>query len=274
MQMRRRPPSGLGRMQACMRLSLDSRRGKLAGTTTLPCFVVTSIAPRLSVWPGLLSTLAMAGPGSISTFSTGAQSRPEQHSMGYQSCAEAGVAAASAAARSHFLDIVDPRFPFLRFPPGVRSRPSCTNGANTMPHLFCAWLPARLYEAAWRDCRAIRGDGRGAAAAFLQNRLGEMACISGVCLSDGVCCLEFRQTTPYTADGDKCIRNPLSRNPGYRSPGRRNVADRQMSSPPRSFSRERRVITHTDRDRRPRPAASLPASSLSAQAIRSNTRNP
>ena len=45
MQIRRMPPLGPGRMQACMRLSLDSRLGKLAGTTTLPCLVVISIAP-------------------------------------------------------------------------------------------------------------------------------------------------------------------------------------------------------------------------------------
>ena len=74
MQMSRMPPFEPGRMQACMRLSLDSRRGKSAGTTTLPCFVVTIMAPRSLAWAGVLNMLAVAGPGSISAFSTGAQS--------------------------------------------------------------------------------------------------------------------------------------------------------------------------------------------------------
>ena len=38
MQMRRMLPFWPGRMHTCMRLSLDSRLGKLAGTTTLPCW--------------------------------------------------------------------------------------------------------------------------------------------------------------------------------------------------------------------------------------------
>ena len=51
------------------------------------------------------SILAIAGPCSISTLSTGAQSMAWQHSIGYQSCAAAGVAAASKAAKSHFFDM-------------------------------------------------------------------------------------------------------------------------------------------------------------------------
>src|SRR5262249_56192132 len=75
--------------QACMRLSLDSRRGKLAGTITLPCLVViimVSGSDELPMIPALCT-------GMISTFSTGAQSIPEQHSIGYQSWAPAAVAA-------------------------------------------------------------------------------------------------------------------------------------------------------------------------------------
>ena len=44
MQISRMAPPSPGRMQACIWLSLDARLGKLAGTITLPCLVVTSIA--------------------------------------------------------------------------------------------------------------------------------------------------------------------------------------------------------------------------------------
>src|SRR5215467_6371643 len=125
MQMSRMLPFEPGRMQACMRLSLDSRLGKSAGTTTLPCRVVTNIPPRPLACAGVLNTLAVAGAGSISAFSTGAQSMAWQHSIGYQSWAAAGVIAASAAARNHFLDMPVPRcvslllvLPGLRFPLG------------------------------------------------------------------------------------------------------------------------------------------------------------
>ena len=36
-------PVGQGFMQACMRLSFDSLRGRLDGMTAAPCFVVTTI---------------------------------------------------------------------------------------------------------------------------------------------------------------------------------------------------------------------------------------
>ena len=68
-------PLGACRMQACMRLSLDSRRGKSPGTTTVPRAVVITIAAR---------PLLLAG-ASISALSTGAQSIQWQHSKGYQS---------------------------------------------------------------------------------------------------------------------------------------------------------------------------------------------
>ena len=50
MQMRRiLPPSPPGIMQACMRWSFDSLRGKLAGTGSVPCLIVTiSAGARLS----------------------------------------------------------------------------------------------------------------------------------------------------------------------------------------------------------------------------------
>jgi hypothetical protein len=51
MQIRRMAPPSPGRIQACMRWSLDSRRGKFAGTKTLPCLVVTSIDPSMD--PGI-----------------------------------------------------------------------------------------------------------------------------------------------------------------------------------------------------------------------------
>ena len=70
-QARRKPPSydGAGRkiqsrcirpvapclMQACMRLSCDSRRGKSGGTTTVPYFVVTTIAGVASALIGVRS---------------------------------------------------------------------------------------------------------------------------------------------------------------------------------------------------------------------------
>src|SRR5262249_22154681 len=60
MQMTRMAPASSGRMHTCIRLSLDSRRGKVAGTTTEPCFEVT----------------IMVAFCVISTWSTGAQSMP------------------------------------------------------------------------------------------------------------------------------------------------------------------------------------------------------
>jgi hypothetical protein len=36
-------PIGPGFMQACMRLSFDSRRGRFGGTIAVPCFVVTTM---------------------------------------------------------------------------------------------------------------------------------------------------------------------------------------------------------------------------------------
>lgn len=74
--MMRMPPELEGRIQTCMRLSLDSRLGIVAGTTPVPCRDVTT----------------KLVPPCISTLSTGAQSIPWQHSIGYQSCALAGVA--------------------------------------------------------------------------------------------------------------------------------------------------------------------------------------
>ena len=101
-QMRRMLPPAEARMQACMRLSFDSRRGKFAGTITLPCLVVISMVPgsvALPMMPALCTD-------TISTFSTGAQSMPEQHSIGYQSWAAAAVAANSKPANIHALAII------------------------------------------------------------------------------------------------------------------------------------------------------------------------
>src|SRR5262245_13112343 len=90
-----------GSMQACIRWSLDSRRGKLGGTSTLPCLVVTIIVPGAGV---LSWGSAVAGVGTNSVRSTGAQSISWQHSSGYQSCAAAGVAARRKVSNS-FLDM-------------------------------------------------------------------------------------------------------------------------------------------------------------------------
>lgn len=79
-----------------MRLSLDSRRGKSAGTTAVPYLVVTT---------RVASPFVLAG-ASVSTLSTGAQSRPWQHSIGYHSCAMAGDCMASASAIANSVEDV------------------------------------------------------------------------------------------------------------------------------------------------------------------------
>src|SRR5262245_50414224 len=66
-------------MQTCMRPSLESRTGKLCGTIAVPTPDVTT---RCGNPPPV-------GTNQV-TFSTGAQSFPEQHSLGYQECAPAG----------------------------------------------------------------------------------------------------------------------------------------------------------------------------------------
>ena len=86
------PPSLLGRMQACSWPSFDSRRGKFAGTITVPCLVVTTMAEGAAYAGGIRAFAVKASAGLISTFSTGAQSIPEQHSIGYQSWAFARCA--------------------------------------------------------------------------------------------------------------------------------------------------------------------------------------
>lgn len=43
--MTRMPPEVLGRMHTCMRLSCDSRLGRVAGTTPVPFLDVTTIIP-------------------------------------------------------------------------------------------------------------------------------------------------------------------------------------------------------------------------------------
>src|SRR5262245_17808870 len=69
------------RMHACMRLSFDSRRGRLCGTIAVPCFVVTESCGKLPLWTDCL----------MAQLSTGAQSFARQHSSGYQSCASPDV---------------------------------------------------------------------------------------------------------------------------------------------------------------------------------------
>ncbi len=80
-------PTQVFPIHTCMLLSLDSRFGKFAGTKTLcPRSSVTSI-------PSMVVAFA-DGPGSVTVLLTGIavttleQSIPEQHSMGYQSCAD------------------------------------------------------------------------------------------------------------------------------------------------------------------------------------------
>ena len=69
------------RIQACMRLSCDSRRGRFCGTIAVPCFVVTESCGKLPVWTAWATA----------QLSTGAQSFARQHSSGYQSCASPDV---------------------------------------------------------------------------------------------------------------------------------------------------------------------------------------
>lgn len=82
MQMMCFTPIAPARIQACMRLSFDSRRGRFCGTIAVPCFVVTEICGKLPLW----TVCAKA------QLSTGAQSIAWQHSAGYQSCASPDVA--------------------------------------------------------------------------------------------------------------------------------------------------------------------------------------
>src|SRR5690606_22336614 len=93
--------------------------GKLAGTTTVPCLVVTIMAG------GPIGTSfdsAVVGVATILVRSTGAQSISWQHSSGYQSCAATGVAARSKAS-DHFLDI-GPLYLFTaRSPSSIASVP-------------------------------------------------------------------------------------------------------------------------------------------------------
>jgi hypothetical protein len=88
--MMRMLPELEGRMQTCMRLSFDSRLGIVAGTMPVP-------------WRDVTTKLV---PSCISTFSTGAQSIPWQHSIGYQSCALAGVAITSRKAKTIVRDMM------------------------------------------------------------------------------------------------------------------------------------------------------------------------
>src|SRR5262245_60008938 len=67
-------------MQTCMRPSFESRTGKLCGTIAVPTPDVTTSCGN----PPPVGTNQV-------TFSTGAQSLPEQHSLGYQECAAAGA---------------------------------------------------------------------------------------------------------------------------------------------------------------------------------------
>ena len=64
----------------------------LAGTVAVPCFVVTTMTDGRDACAGGTSMLAMEFEGRTSTFSTGAQSIPEQHSLSYQSWAFARCA--------------------------------------------------------------------------------------------------------------------------------------------------------------------------------------
>src|SRR5262245_32851267 len=67
-------------MQTCMRPSLESRTGKLCGIIAVPTPDVTTSCGN----PPPVGTNQV-------TFSTGAQSLPEQQSLGYQACAPAGA---------------------------------------------------------------------------------------------------------------------------------------------------------------------------------------
>ena len=66
-QMRRMARPSPGRMHACMRPAFDALRGKVVGTTAVPCLVVTTIAG--SSFPSAVELI-------VPTFSTGAQSMP------------------------------------------------------------------------------------------------------------------------------------------------------------------------------------------------------
>lgn len=69
-------------MQTCVRWSFDSRRSASGGTIVVPCFVFATIG-------GSLDDVAASCSDSGYIASTGAQSIPEQHSIGYHSCARA-----------------------------------------------------------------------------------------------------------------------------------------------------------------------------------------
>ena len=76
-------------MQTCMRPSLESCTGKLCGTIAVPTPDVTTSC----------GNPPPAGTNQVA-FSTGAQSFPEQHSLGYQACAATGADHRTIAATS------------------------------------------------------------------------------------------------------------------------------------------------------------------------------
>ena len=176
--MMRMPPELEGRMQTCMRLSLDSLLGMVAGTTAVP-------------WRDVTTRLV---PSCISTLSTGAQSIPWQHSIGYQSCALAGVATDIAIASRRAETIVRdmmcllaqrlPRvsppsrpmlFVFIIIPLRRSAEDNCTSARKGRPgqsppirirrvtrlrqvNRFCRWV---LRQNAWRASNSrLSGSGR------------------------------------------------------------------------------------------------------------------
>ena len=125
------PPSPF-RMHTCIRLSCESRFGKVAGTSVVPCFEVT----RSSAF------------GKTCARSTGAQSKPEQQSQGYQSCGHAGVAASTRDSDNHLMDMAES---------------SNTGSTNSLPEPICFsasndQAPSVLYGAPGsvsRDSQAV-----------------------------------------------------------------------------------------------------------------------
>src|SRR5262245_2167970 len=84
----------------------------------------------------------------ISTLSTGAQSIPEQHSIGYQSCAVAAVAAATnAPANIHALAIICLAAPS----PFASSRSSCPSGADAPFSSLRPLAPCHVWSSGGAD---------------------------------------------------------------------------------------------------------------------------
>ena len=131
-------PIGPGFMQACMRLSFDSLRGRFGGSTAVPCFVVTTV---------LGSSAEAARELVRAMLSTGAQSLSWQHSFGYQSCACAGAKMAQATTKPS--KTITARFRRSKWIMGFRS----TSYALVRECAARPGVPARLFRRIFEELR-------------------------------------------------------------------------------------------------------------------------